>query len=329
MSTQQSCTSDHQPPGKRRRTSSEDQGESLRRSDIFYEDGSVVLQAESVLFRVHRSILASYSDVFRDMFSLPQPSTDEKIEGCSIVHLSDRAEDLKHLLKTLYDWRYLHNGGEEQPFHVISALLRLGKKYAIHHLYKEAKSYLTTDFPTSLQSWIEDPARRIQDYQGIEFDVISLARETGLLSIMPTCFYLGVKEYERPHEEMLRGWERPDPSLDVFSFEDQVRAVLGRDEVLREQYKTLWIKDEKIQSCQDEGCKERRQEILLEILEPPGEVVALNFWHEEWDERLCAECGSRSNCSRSQQREVMGETPLFLWASRLGDTACRYTDIID
>ncbi|KAJ7862003.1 hypothetical protein B0H14DRAFT_2349692 [Mycena olivaceomarginata] len=40
----------------------------LTQSNIWYSDGSVVLQAESTQFRVHASILFASLTVFKDMF---------------------------------------------------------------------------------------------------------------------------------------------------------------------------------------------------------------------------------------------------------------------
>lgn len=76
------------------------------RSDIWYEDGNVVLQAEGVQFRVHKSILAQSSSVFRDMFSFPQPppsDEDMMIEGCPVVHLTDSAEEVRYVLQAIFE----------------------------------------------------------------------------------------------------------------------------------------------------------------------------------------------------------------------------------
>lgn len=74
------------------------------RSDIWYDDGSIILQAECTQFRVHKSILAECSTVFSDMFSLPQPPArdEEMIEGCPIVHLSDSAEEVRFILQAIF-----------------------------------------------------------------------------------------------------------------------------------------------------------------------------------------------------------------------------------
>lgn len=70
-------------------------------------DGSVVLSVENTLFRVHQTILVNHSQVFADLFSLPQPNSseggDEVIEGCRVVVLSDdSAADFEHLLGAIY-----------------------------------------------------------------------------------------------------------------------------------------------------------------------------------------------------------------------------------
>ena len=48
-------------------------------------------------------MLARHSTVFKDMFGMPQPQAEAVVEGCPIVHLSDTAEDIQHILTALYD----------------------------------------------------------------------------------------------------------------------------------------------------------------------------------------------------------------------------------
>ena len=80
----------------------------LQHPDLWFSDGSVVLKAESTLFRVHKSQLARRSLFFRDLFSLPQPASDAvgldgAFDDCPLLVLHDSAEDLSNLLKALYD----------------------------------------------------------------------------------------------------------------------------------------------------------------------------------------------------------------------------------
>jgi hypothetical protein len=73
-----------------------------RHPDFWFDDGSIVLQAETSLFRVHRTILSAHSTVFADMFGIPQLPGQDAIEGC-IVRLPDSVCDFTWLLKALYD----------------------------------------------------------------------------------------------------------------------------------------------------------------------------------------------------------------------------------
>lgn len=74
-----------------------------QRTDFWFDDGSVILLADNVAFKVHRGVLARHSDVFRDMLSIPQPPDEAVFEGCCIVELYDSPADLWYLLKALYD----------------------------------------------------------------------------------------------------------------------------------------------------------------------------------------------------------------------------------
>jgi hypothetical protein len=71
--------------------------------ELWFNDGTVVFRAESRLFRVYGGLLAFYSSVFRDMFSVPQPPAAEMAFGCHFVELPDRAFDVYHMFKLIHD----------------------------------------------------------------------------------------------------------------------------------------------------------------------------------------------------------------------------------
>ena len=79
-----------------------------RKGSIWFFDGNIVIDASSTLFRVHRGVLAKNSDVFRDLFLVPQPTTvpSGEIEGCAVVQMHDSAEDWTYVLNAMYDGRY-------------------------------------------------------------------------------------------------------------------------------------------------------------------------------------------------------------------------------
>jgi hypothetical protein len=79
-------------------------GLDLVRSSIWFEDGNVILvAASSAAFKVHRGQLGRHSEVFQDLFSIPQPKEQALLDGCFSVDLHDCPSDVFHLLSALYD----------------------------------------------------------------------------------------------------------------------------------------------------------------------------------------------------------------------------------
>lgn len=62
-----------------------------------------MLLAGNAAFKVHRGQLERQSEVFRDLFSIPQPKEPELVDGCNWVELHDRPADVFHFLSALYD----------------------------------------------------------------------------------------------------------------------------------------------------------------------------------------------------------------------------------
>lgn len=104
-----------QAPTKRRRVENEDSNEEskadnsqrlkTRSNEYWFEDGNVILEAENVQFRVHRSMLSLHSTVFADMFRMPQPiqpDLETYIEGCPVVTLADSADDVSAIISIFY-----------------------------------------------------------------------------------------------------------------------------------------------------------------------------------------------------------------------------------
>lgn len=98
-----------------------------RHKELWFSDGSIILRAQDVLFRVHMSQLSRRSLLFHDMFTLPQApfhppgssshgqsqDANDMIEGCPVIELFDNAEDLSNLLFALYDGPYVSNQSDK------------------------------------------------------------------------------------------------------------------------------------------------------------------------------------------------------------------------
>lgn len=75
--------------------------------DFWFSDGSIVLCVDKMLFRVHQTILGKHSEVFEDLFTLPQPIKEEEmVEGCRVVMMHDSKEEFGDLLNAIYDPSY-------------------------------------------------------------------------------------------------------------------------------------------------------------------------------------------------------------------------------
>ena len=75
-----------------------------RDEQVWLTDGNiVVVAADTVAFRVHKSVLALRSGVFGDLFSLPNADEAkmETMDGCPVVRVSDAPDDIRRLFLVL------------------------------------------------------------------------------------------------------------------------------------------------------------------------------------------------------------------------------------
>ncbi|KAH9931902.1 uncharacterized protein B0H18DRAFT_1083414 [Fomitopsis serialis] len=232
--------------------------ELVRNHDLWFSDGSIVLRAENVLFRVHISQLSRHSTVFADMLSFPQPtgssSADmalvddgqqgEKIDGCPVLFLHDKAEDVMNLLHALYDGpRFGDNGRED--FRAVSGILRLANKYDIEKLRGTAVEHLSSAWPMTLRGWDsrEDLARTFEIESGMQrgfrypspVAVINLAREVDAPQLLPSALYdlsryhyaqiFGAGPGEDDHEPLGAG----SPRASTLAHADLQKLAVGKE----------------------------------------------------------------------------------------------------
>ena len=211
-------------PRKRPRTSASDaenapdfvfEGRPVKKdSEVWLEDGNVILHADGVVFKVYQGILARRSEVFRDLFTLPDPPETERLEGVPVISVSDSPDDLRHLLLVLCCGKkyvkqpmspldmitnaerssYYTQHGSPFPveFSTVTALVKLGHKYAIPDVLDDALSRFKQYYPNNITSYhlgrgslrSDVIIARPQD----AITAIHLARLTNTPSILPAAF---------------------------------------------------------------------------------------------------------------------------------------------
>ncbi|OCH87259.1 hypothetical protein OBBRIDRAFT_889927 [Obba rivulosa] len=182
---------------KRRRAETNDSPDlsSLQRSSEFwFSDGNIVLIAGNTAFRVYQGLLSRQSQVFHDMFAIPQPQDAEHIEGCPVVRLSDDASDLICVFRALLNGTNYFPRGTRTPIATIASLIRIGHKYEMLTFRDQALKVLRELFPielpgsfTTFTTYLEDSPVLMDEADTIT--VVNLARLTDTTSILPLALY--------------------------------------------------------------------------------------------------------------------------------------------
>ncbi len=122
---------------------------------------------------------------------------------------------------------------------VLSALMRLGREYALQDIVDDAADYLedyfTSDFQTFLQrsSGMHAEKFRLSERDkaaGAAFEAVNLARVTGKHTLLPLALYHACQH--APHEILL-GITRTSGAVVSLSRDDMVRCISARRGLLR------------------------------------------------------------------------------------------------
>ncbi|KAH9835450.1 uncharacterized protein C8Q71DRAFT_710329 [Rhodofomes roseus] len=184
-------------PHKRARTEAEDEPamkmELKHDEKVWLDDGNIVIVAQNVAFRVHRSVLSLHSEVFRDMFTIPPPDDEETIDGCPAVRVSDTADGMRHMLWALYNGRTFPEHGQVE-FDVVAALVRMAHKYQISYLCDETLSTIKELYVEGFLDFIACKPRSVHPRLTYKvedaFQVVQLAHLTNTPSLLPAALYL-------------------------------------------------------------------------------------------------------------------------------------------
>jgi hypothetical protein len=80
----------------------EDRSQWIPDKNYYFEDGSIVILAEIHLFRVHRGVLSLNSELFKDMFSFPQPAIGLTVDNCPLLQVSETADEIRKMMQMFY-----------------------------------------------------------------------------------------------------------------------------------------------------------------------------------------------------------------------------------
>ncbi|KAJ7660355.1 hypothetical protein DFH06DRAFT_394263 [Mycena polygramma] len=161
-------------------------------SNLWFNDGTLVLQAGGSSFRVYGGMLGAYSPIFHAMLELPQPDGADSIHGCPVVRLDDSERDLRYFLRALFDHEFFAPYPAPTHFATISGIFRLSKKYEVESLRRRALEHLSSAFPTDPAGYSSlSPSWKIEKDECHEswIRVILFAREMSLDWILPLSFY--------------------------------------------------------------------------------------------------------------------------------------------
>ncbi|KAJ7694273.1 hypothetical protein B0H14DRAFT_3759338 [Mycena olivaceomarginata] len=272
-------------------------GISLVCSDVWFDDGTVVLQVEKTLFRVYRGVLAAQSSIFRDTFAIPQPPTQEKYDGCPLILLHDSPEDMRLFLMATHDAGYFANTPVDGIM-TLSSLLRLATKYEVEHLRMRMISILTTIYPASLTAWLErePPAGYVESTED-DFLALRLAGEQHILRILPGIYYECCSYSTTQLLETLH-----------ISLADKRKCLAIRD--VFEEYWCRRIYDflfRRPESCAEPSACGGRQLKWLEYYGLPSvaEVLGSDFDWNSW--RMCTACVKAAKKSFYERRTAFWE----------------------
>ncbi|KAJ7782647.1 hypothetical protein B0H16DRAFT_1446950 [Mycena metata] len=294
----------------------------ITRSEIWYQDGSIVLQAQDTQFRVHFGVLSQQSTFFREMQGLPQPPDQPTVEGCPVVEMQDDVSDVMHLLTAVYDPTFL--GQKAIPLPYIASLIKLGRKYDFRKLLDAAMERLEFENPTTLSEYEARLTKntphysptRIVPYPGIILDMLTVARENNILTALPCAYY---RALTMPLASLFDGIPRGDGTVSSLAEAERRQCILSYQKLLGTQfrpgYSLAWVNTWAVEdSCAfPKQCNEVRNALRRYFSEQPKIYL---LWNPLPTTVLCAvacvPCEKRTiDAMKEGRKKAWDELPSF------------------
>ncbi|TRM69237.1 hypothetical protein BD626DRAFT_473420 [Schizophyllum amplum] len=107
------------------------------------------------LSQASRWMISARSSFFRDLFSVPQPPGAPLSDGCLLIELPDKAAEVAHFLRAIFDSGSFEKPSNSEPCTVpvrrIAAVLRLAHKYDVSYLRRRALLHASIIYPRSYE----------------------------------------------------------------------------------------------------------------------------------------------------------------------------------
>ncbi|KAJ7226068.1 hypothetical protein GGX14DRAFT_349655 [Mycena pura] len=278
---------------------------------LWFEDGSIVLQAGDMQYRVHQSTLTMRSPIFKDMLSLLRSANAEVVDGCPLMHLSDPEVEVTPFLKALFDPQFFLPFPARTNFVAVFACLRLGHKYQVDYLRRRGLVHLSSMFRTTLAEWDGSDFRNtnsnllpsaiitwpIPDDITYIICSIQLAREVDALWVLPDAFYSLATYFDQLGWNIFRGVVYEGIHAEL-SDQDKQTFVKGLNKQIA--YSAFIIRF-LTQQPDIEGCTSQKRclKLRFRVVEHARELIRvdtripLQIWGpEDWVllEELCPTC---------------------------------------
>ncbi|KAF9463025.1 hypothetical protein BDZ94DRAFT_1309134 [Collybia nuda] len=171
-----------------------------KRGEPWFDDGNIILvtDEDKTAFRLHRGVLGRHSEVFEDMFCIPQPVSHgtDIYDGCQVVCVYDLPSEFSTLITALYDGATFHNRNFDDFLNLVS-ILRLSTKYFIAHLRIQAIRFLAETWSYTLHGHdamvaraLTSPVANNTTYPYVHpLHILNLAREVNIQIVVPSALY--------------------------------------------------------------------------------------------------------------------------------------------
>ncbi|KAG2148312.1 hypothetical protein BD769DRAFT_1411466 [Suillus cothurnatus] len=190
-----------------------------KHTDLYFNDGNIILLAGMSYFLVHQGLLARHSEVLDELMrSMDDTPT-----------LEDHALTYNRSFVT-YD---------SEGFPTLSGLLRMLTKYKVHHLRNDILRGLSNYWPTTLTQWDtreasvtgQDGTYTPRDSLPHPIEIINLAREIDYLPLLPSAMYDLTRS--TPSEAAI-GFVSPFTGMNIrLEYADLLTVLKGREQASR------------------------------------------------------------------------------------------------